>query len=70
MKWFQGMSKNWVKLSNHDRAAAITALKRNEVRIIDFSLFACSSGATFEWKGTIYEIQECFEKIISLKKQV
>jgi hypothetical protein len=57
-----------IKLSNRERAAVLAALERNEVRVIESSLFNGSSAATFEWKGTIYEIQECFEKIISLKK--
>jgi len=62
------MSKSLVKLSRHERAVVLAALKRREVKPLECSLFNASAFTRFEYKGTIYELEELFEKIVSLKK--
>lgn len=62
------MSKNLIRLSRRERAEVLAALKRREVKPLECSIFNASAVTIFEYNGSIYELEELFEKIVSLKK--
>lgn len=62
------MNNNLIKLSRRERAEVLSALKRREVKLLECSLFNGSTLTRFEYNGSIYELEELFEKIVSFKK--
>ena len=62
------MSNNLIKLSKREKASVLVAFKRREVKPLECSIFNASAFTIFEYNDSVYELEELFEKIVSLKR--